>query len=1300
MAVESVLTFAAEGILTKLTSLAAHEISLAWGFKAELNRLRETLSTIEGYLADVPQKPQDQGGSLKKWVTNLTRLAQDADDVLDEFNYELLRRNVEIRNHMKKKVLNFFSLSNPVAFRLKIAHKIQKINASLVDLKSEAPVIGLVSRQIDAAPQGIRGRIQTDSFPEKDGIIVGREEVVSNIVTTLTNSNINQENIAVMAIVGMAGLGKTTLAKSVYNDDSKYFEKRMWVCVSDPFNINVILICMLESLNPSKATVRENQDALLKYLEEELRAKRYLLVLDDVWNEDSEKWESLMSYLSKLNSAPGSKIIVTTRSGIVASLTETLPRPELKLLSTDECWSVLKHAACSDGSSDIPLGLERIGREIAKNCEGLPLMAKVLGGMLRSKNSIDEWRSIQESEIWELPESDDRIMSVLRLSFDNLKSAPLKHCFAYCSIFMKDFEIEKERLVQLWMAEGLLHSSSNQEMEDIGNEYFNILLQNSFFQDVTMDKDGVVITCKMHDLVHDLAELVSKSVGKLQSLFSNGEDLRNSLSSFNSLRVLNLYDAAIEELSSSIGRLKHLRYLDVSRTQIKELPKSIGKLYNLQTLRMYTRHTRKLERFPKEMENLIKLRHVYFDHDQKVPFGMRRLTRLQTLRYFNLDKEKNHGIDELGGLNQLKGELTISSLEHVKDKDEAKKSNLVGKANIRKLTLKWGNSWQRNNKESDVDVLEGLQPNPKLEILKIENFMGGKLASWMMSLLNLKEIWLSDCRECEEVPPLGNLKNLRHVKFEHMNKLKCVEVEFYGAALFPSLETLVFYNCPALIEWKEVDVITPAAVFPCLEELTLWNCWHLRNAPSRFPSLQKLIIYNTDQVMAMENICSQLITLTHLEIHKALELTRLPVGMLENNHNLRVLHIDHCHKLSHLPDELHTLHLLEGLTLENCPSLEFIPIATQSQDMPCLRKLKIENCEKLSSCSSGLEYCTSLQELHIENCQNLRHLPVDGLQTLVSLEELTLKNCPSLEFIPITTQSQGMPCLRIVNILNCEKLSSWPSGLEYCTSLQDLHIENCQNLRHLPVDGLQNPVSLEELYIRNCTNLEAIPSLDNLTSLHTLSIWGCDGLTSLPRGLQSCTSLTILTIGECHNLISLADVDDISRLQSLYNLQIFDCQKLKYLPTGLRSLTSLEYMTIGKFWEELDSFPDFELPSQIRWLKISGWPKLKSLPQQIQHLTTCLEDLIIDSFYSMEALPEWLGNLTSPINLHIWDCKNLMRMQRLTKLETLSISGCPSLAERCAKESGPEWHMISHIPDIREGSYSIGRTSDAPKVQT
>lgn len=266
---------------------------------------------------------------------------------------------------------------------------------------------------------------------------------------------------------------------------------------------------------------------------------------------------------------------------------------------------------------------------------------------MRSKKSAHEWLSIQESKIWELPEGEERIMSVLKLSFDNLKSPPLKQCFAYCSIFEKDFDFERDDLIQLWMAQGLLHSPSNREMEDIGNEYFNSLLENSFFQDVTKDRYGFIIRCKMHDLIHDLAELVSKSdredklnlrkephipssiqqrisernVEKLRSLFSNGEQLCNFFSSFKALHVLNLFCYDLKELPSSIGELRHLRYLNISRTKISILPKSIGKLYNLQTLRMTG--SLKSSMFPIELENLINLRHVYFHEGLEVPFGMR-----------------------------------------------------------------------------------------------------------------------------------------------------------------------------------------------------------------------------------------------------------------------------------------------------------------------------------------------------------------------------------------------------------------------------------------------------------------------------------------------------------------------------------------------------------------------------------------------------------------------------------------------------------------------------------------------------
>ncbi|KAM1155590.1 hypothetical protein ACFX13_027056 [Malus domestica] len=764
---------------------------------------------------------------------------------------------------------------------------------------------------------------------------------------------------------------------------------------------------------------------------------------------------------------------------------------------------------------------------------------------MRSKNSRREWSSILESKIWELPNEEEKIMSVLKLSFDNLTPSSLKQCFAYCSMFVKDFEIEKDDLVQLWMAQGYLHSSTNVSMEDIGNEYFNILLQNSLFQDAR--EEYSITICKMHDLVHDLAEKAFKfesltrdldqmdddaleiqhvarissttleripkgSVKRLRSLFVDCKvPSGNIFERFKGLRMLNLFDAEIEELPNSIGKLKRLRYLNISWTGIKELPKSVGKLYNLQTLRML--RAWRLKTFPREMENLINLRHVYFDGDVEVPFGMTRLTHLQTLSSFKLDRARRHRLDELGGLNELKGKLVIGSLEFVRDKEEAMKSKLVEKANLRKLILKWG--WvapeERNGNFLDEDILEGLQPHPNIESLRIEEFKGTKFASWMMS----------DSR-------VTNLRELRIRSCEKLLSLCC------GLDYCPSLETVEIKYC--------------------------------RNLESF-------------QISSSQS--------------------------------------------------------LEELKIVDCPKLR----CTSIQNMPSLRDLVIERCTTLEG-DLSLNGCTSLRHLIIRYC--------DGFKSILS-------------------------------------------GLLSCTSLRTMDIYNCPNLRTLSGPGLQTPVSLEHLSIKHCSNLEALPSLDNLTSLLELSIGNCDRLTSIPSGLASCTSLTKLLVDSCDNLISLAD-HNVSSLQSLSSLYLSECGKLQYFPKGLHSLSRLEVLSIGAFCQELDSFPDFQVPS--KQLRLYGWPKLQSLPQQIQH-SASLTRLSISCFDGLEALPEWLGNLTSLTRLSIWKCKNLMylptveAMQRLTKLHDLEIGRCPRLEERCAKDSGPEWPKISHIPHLSIDSRMI-----------
>ncbi|KAM2407538.1 hypothetical protein ACFX1X_026704 [Malus domestica] len=373
---EGIITYPVEGILKSVASLAAQEIGLFRGFKKELTELRQSLLAIQQFLGDVSHQPRREGNAVEDWVKKLKDVAHDADDVLEDINYEVLRRKAELQNHMKKKVLNFFSLSNPILFRQKMAHKIKDINASLAGLKSEAPFIGLVARPVDHTPPPIMRNRETDSNFRPYDKIIGREKTVSNIIKILMSKN-QEKNLSVMAVVGIGGLGKTTLAKSIFNHDAirTPFVEKMWVCVSDTFEVNSILNRLLESLN-SNRTGLTSREALLNDLKQRLTGKRYILILDDVWNEDKKFWREFMDCLSTLNSGPGSIAIVTTRSAEV--ITETMPRCNLEGLSVEDCWSVLKGEALLDGNaSSLDSDQECTGWAIAKKCAGVPLVAKV-----------------------------------------------------------------------------------------------------------------------------------------------------------------------------------------------------------------------------------------------------------------------------------------------------------------------------------------------------------------------------------------------------------------------------------------------------------------------------------------------------------------------------------------------------------------------------------------------------------------------------------------------------------------------------------------------------------------------------------------------------------------------------------------------------------------------------------------------------------------------------------------------------------------------------------------------------------
>ncbi|XP_075662062.1 putative disease resistance protein RGA3 [Castanea sativa] len=1343
---EQVLSVVVDGVIANAMSLASEHISSVWGFKEEIGKLQVSLTKIQALLHDA-EKKQLHDESVKIWLRQLKDVAYEADDVLDEYDYEILRQKVETQNQVR----SFFSSSNPVVFPVKMAKRIKTINQSLDEIKKDIPLLGLIA-SLNPIPQTDLDR-ETDSFIDGSEV-VGRRDDVLKIVNLLIGAN-NQQVISVIPIVGMAGLGKTTIAKLVYNDKlvKKHFDEKIWVCVSENFDVKRILREILEALDHNCSGL-ENKNAILQHLQKKLQRKRYLLILDDVWDDDREKWDSLRSSLLGINQNNGNNILVTTRKDNVAQIMKTSLIHQLEKLSEDECWLIFKEKAFANERIPVTPDLEDIGRKIAKRCGGNPLAARVLGGMMRLKKDKSEWLLIQNSKTWDSMEDNNGVFQILKLSFDHLPTPSLKQCFAYCSIFPKDFIIEKKLLVQLWMAEGFLQTSerSFSVIEDIGNKYFDFLVGNSLFQDLERDSYGDIRSCKMHDLVHNLALSISKGetlhlegnlgdgidvshtrrlslisdghttptiplsedgMGRLRTVFLDWVDLGDKLLEFKCVRSLLLSGSCIKELPESIGMLRHLRLLHIEDTNIKVIPISVSMLYNLQTLVIKDCHL--LKELPKDLQNLINLRHIEIDHFfiKQLPINMGKLTCLQTLPFFAIGQDVGYRIEELGCLSQLKEELCIYNLEHVRDKEEAKTANLAVKSKVHKLGFYWS-LYRGEDNNNDEDILEGLQPHPNLKSLEIENFEGERFPSWLLGsdnirggwLLfdNLLEICLSNCGKCEKLPTLGHLPSLKVLEINRMYNVRCIGTEFYSSfngegssnsrggsgstVLFPALEELVLCGMHNLVEWN--DVTEPTAelgmIFPRLEYLEFQECMNLTSAPHHFPFLKELKIYKI-RGLAFENIISELTTLTSLKIEEVSELACLPEHFLQKNRSLVDLTIRICADLESILPHEHlwpTCTSLRSLSIYGCDKLGTLPNGLHN--LHCLEKFEVY-CPNLRSFPSIQGITSFLQNLQISCSDEV--LPI-GLQSCMSLQNLFICNCPHLISIP---DLRNLHSLTYLQIDSCPNLKSIPD-LKELPSLTRLDICNCSDLISIP--DLKELPSLTLLDICNCSDLISIPDLKELPSLTLLDICNCSNLISIPD-LKELPSLTELKISGCSNLISISDIRE---LHSLTHLGISKCQKLRCVPDGLDCLTRLECLWIGDICKELNSFPSLNSilhsHAPLQSLHLYGWDSLNSLPEEIKYFTA-LQILEISEFGEMISLPDWLGDLSSLQKLCIYKCKNMMylpttqAMRRLIKLEELEIYECPKLEERCDEWRGVdavEWPKIAHIPIFSPGSWT------------
>ncbi|GKV39372.1 hypothetical protein SLEP1_g47151 [Rubroshorea leprosula] len=1239
MAADPILGSVIRVTLSKVISVANKQLNLAVGFRQELSRFHEKLKMIQGLLQDAEQKGMIDRPLLKSWLEGLRSKAEEADDVMDEIAYENLRCEVA---QMWEKVSYFFTLSNPLVFRLKIANRIKSLNLELADLNKTAGGFGLQYSVANMHPERIETQ-QTDSSIGDPSKIVGRGNKVLEVVQSLINSS-NDQPFLVVSIVGMGGIGKTTVAKLVCNNEQirNHFFKIMWVCVSENFNLKQILVEMLHAFPgnafPGNVSVGVSQDIVVQKLQENLGEKNYLLILDDVWNEDRQKWESFRSCLSGICKDVGSRVLITTRSEKVASTMETLSEHmhHLEKLTDEDCWSIIKQRAF--GNSSFPSELEGIGRDIASKCGGLALVANIIGGSLCNNRKKDDWLSIKDNNVWRSMEEAEVVLRVLQLSFNRLPIPALKQCFAFCSIFPKDFVMEKEMLIQLWMAEGFLQpfSETHLEMEDVGDKYFNALSSFSLFQDVERDPYGSIITCKMHDLIHDLAQSVSKSqtliledgsgrnipaniqhlnvisdkdttttkLGdapkKLHTLFSQIDVFHSMSTNLRKVQVLSVCGADIDELPAFLGKMKHLRFLDVSRTRIKELPKFITKLYHLQTFRFM--YCDGIERPLEGIWDLLNLRHICFSDEKLMPAGIGRLTCLKTLQLFVVGQQKGHQIEELGHLNQLKGKLEIRNLDMVRD-EEAMGARLSEKDAIQELKLVFGkkhtiqelqlmryeeSSGSEDRCEHDEDILEGLQPHSNLKGLTIEHYCGKGCPSWMLETKNF-------------------LKNLMF---------------------------MTFYDCPWLESIPSLSLSNEA-------KLEIKNCKNLKSIA--YSSLQKLNIENCEELVQVEVA---------------------PVAMSMPNvdglSSLQKIRIVSCGKLESIGGDLSTATCLKDLTIWQCNGLMSFP---NLHGLSSLQRIEIGYCGQLKSIGEDLSTAMCLKELIVWECNGLMSFP--NLHGLSSLQKIKIERCGQLKSIG-EDLSTAM-CLKELIVTDCNGLMSFPNlhGLSF---LQKIEIHRCGQLKSIGED-LSTATCLKELTVWECNGLMSFPNLHGLSSLRTLWISRCGGLRSLPSGLPSCTALEELDISNCNNLISIPD--DLRRSWSVPNPACLAC---------------LKKLTIGGFSTELKEFPDLGfIGSHLEDLTLIAWGEPgERLLDQIQHLTA-LESLEIEDFDGLEALPNWFGNLSSLQNLEISNCKSLKHMKAiryLSKLERLCIDECPELTKRRTRGSGSEWDCNPRIQII------------------
>ncbi|PIA30597.1 hypothetical protein AQUCO_05500128v1 [Aquilegia coerulea] len=824
----------------------------------QFKSLMDELESIQGFLHTADSN-HNQDPGIRIWVSDVREIAYDVDDVIDAF-----LRKVPYKEDGESSFMRYARKPKKILNSYKIGKEMETIFSKLKDIsKRQKRYAGITIQQtMPSTSSNTNNMLLRRVYSHtKDDATVGLEEHTKTLVSELLKE---EDRLCVVSIYGMGGLGKTTLAKEVYNHRNikNHFHRYAWTSISQQMSTKEVLKEILRKVSTlnSKDMGEMNEVELVGNLFRFLGGKRYLIVLDDIWN--TTDWDILKPAFPN---SRGSKVMLSTRKLEVARHADPMSfHLNPRFLTDDEGWELLCRKALIPLSND----LEECGRRMVKKCGGLPLAIIVLGGMLQSKRSLGEWENV--SKKIGISGHESRVLSILSLSYEELPYH-LKPLFLYLGLFPEDSNIRVKKLVRMWMAERLITEQEGETIEELGRQCLDELIHRCMVQ-IGKKRLGEerAKTCRLHDKMRDLCIEIGKKENFFKVMSHQNNDPSSSSSSvflklrrcaihveekgkqyifpkhltpclrtaifipkdlsteycpnivykdFKSLKVLEFQGELKpeKELCGVVRKLSNLRYLSV-RGLAFEFGNLIGNFVCLETLDLRNCHID--ESMCKVISSFMpQLRHFY---GWKIQLSkINKMRKLQTLYKgwagpWITDLVKLTNLDKLGIV--ILDEKSIRLFTNV----------IVGGGGLDKLR----SLYLHTKIEFPSDLLEYLSEKIHLMKLRLDGkFKNGKLPSLFPS--NLIKLHLGFTNLSED--PMPTLEKLPHLLFLMLHGSYLSKEMVCSAKGFPKLQNLQILNFDQLEEWTVEE-----GAMPCLTKCWICVCKKLKMVPQGFKFLTML----------------------------------------------------------------------------------------------------------------------------------------------------------------------------------------------------------------------------------------------------------------------------------------------------------------------------------------------------------------------------------------------------------------------------------------------------------------------------